>query len=589
MISTSSEFLDEVSTTNKLREAHFKLIFKQVDVTAKSDCIVTSDDTEYMTSAQNIVSGNTDIDRLYASYEPNRSKLDGSFALLPSAPYGDVGWWSSQLSDASTREFTDLKVTFQFSQNHSSVGFTIYWARITEEWAEDFDIVYYDESGVVLETVSVTGNTETLYVSEIGVANYRKIELLIYKWSTAGRRARIIEVEFGIIKEYSRRLQNLSEASVSEVLDRSNLKIISRKLDFRIDNTNDVYNMLNPTGIYQYLQQNQEIEAYAGFKIGGTVEYVPMGIYFLSSWETTETGLFATFTAYDILELMNTTTYYKGDVATTDLMSLAEDILSDYGINQYDLDDSLASIYTDGFIPIVSHKVALQYVAVAAGCTLYVNRYGIISIKQFNTVGTGITQEFTDMLSSPPVVSLSDPIRQVDVSLYTFSVAPSPSVIASTSLYIDGYAILTIPYDKPGFNVSASVDIGSITAETYFAGACILLVTSTGFTTITVSGYEVTSSKTITSVITANETGSSISIDNPLITNIENAVDIGTYLAAELENRDVLTWKSRGNPALELDDIVDVATIYQVKTNARITKQTFVYDGGLSAGMEVIG
>src|SRR5690606_28609111 len=92
---------------------------------------------------------------------------------------------------------------FTFTQPHSSIGLTITFDEPANEYATDFDIVVYDGSNNVIKTFNVRGNDQARWVIDNQpMANYRRIVVTLLKWCKPDRRAKVVEMSFGVIRVY---------------------------------------------------------------------------------------------------------------------------------------------------------------------------------------------------------------------------------------------------------------------------------------------------------------------------------------------------------------------------------------------------
>jgi hypothetical protein len=142
-----------------------------------------------------------------------------------------------------------------------------------------------------------------------------------------------------------------------------------------------------------------------------------VGKYFLNNWETNQNSLEAKFTATDVFDLMHQKKYYKGIIGSTTLYDLAQSVLQDYGFydTDYSIDTALNSIYTTNPLKICTYKEALQQIAIAGMCVYYVDRQGIIILKQLDSTATGYTILRDNMREPTPKITLSPVVKSVDL------------------------------------------------------------------------------------------------------------------------------------------------------------------------------
>ena len=341
----------------------------------------------------------------YATFETDYWALDGSFVLPPkSTEIGyQVGWWSDSLSLAGKTYTVNPKLTNTFTIDHSVVGLGITFDNQTNEYATDFIIRAYDSSNALFDTITVTGNTTANYTITHTIANFRKIEIEIVKWVNAYRRARITEVDFGLIETYTD--TELINANVLEEIDTVNNYVTSNEFKFTVDNQDKSFNILNPDGFYPALQRRQKLTPYIGVeKLDGTTEYVKMGVYYLKEWKSDEGALTASFTSRDILDIASQSDFAGATYVSKSLTYIATDVLTSAGITNYEIDGALDSIIVSGTLPKANHRESLQTVVIAGMAVIYSDREGKVIIKQLNDASAGVTIDFDNVYSSPKIV-----------------------------------------------------------------------------------------------------------------------------------------------------------------------------------------
>ena len=96
-----------------------------------------------------------------------------------------------------------------------------------------------------------------MYYLDTLLQNYQKIVITIIKWAKPNRRARVVEVDFGVAMEYEG--DKLISLKILEVMDLIGSTVPSNEMQFVLDNQDQTFNILNPNGIFRFLMLNQEI------------------------------------------------------------------------------------------------------------------------------------------------------------------------------------------------------------------------------------------------------------------------------------------------------------------------------------------
>ncbi|WP_135553232.1 hypothetical protein [Paenibacillus cymbidii] len=414
-----------------------KVTFDISDVTAAGDVsniTVTTQATAISDKAQ-LIDKDRNATYNLATLETDRFRLDGSFSFADdAAPANNAerGYVSDALCDSDGEFASHPTITITFGSTHSSVGLTITFDAFNGEYATDFIVTAYDASNVVIDTVTVTGNTSTQPKPLGQLLNYKKIVVEIVKWSVGDRRARVLEIDFGIVEVYTD--DNLISMGLIEEMDMSGSKLPSPEFDFTVDNSDRAFNILNPTGFYKYLQQRQQVIAELGVDIGGgLIEYVPLGNYLLWEWTSDEGSLTASFTARTNLDLMANFDYENGTPDSQSLADLAESLFALCGIPNYSIDPALAGITTNSLAKKTTCKNALQMVALAGCANIFVTRDNTITLRCLS-LGDPDDVVTLDNMYAEAQIELEKIVKQVAVTYWTDLDTSSVSTVTAAGV-----------------------------------------------------------------------------------------------------------------------------------------------------------
>jgi hypothetical protein len=280
-------------------------------------------------------------------------------------------------------------------------------------------MIAYDVNNVVLATYAYPNNTLAQVAAYGQLTNYRKVTVTINKWSVPNRRARVAEVDFGIVKVYEGET-GLVSMELNEEVDITSGSLPSPEFKFTVDNSTREFNILNPTGFYKSLQQKQQVKADIGLTYDdGTVEWIPVGNYLLQEWQSDEGSLTTSFFARTKIDLMASFNYENLTPTTKTLYQFAVDIFTLCGVTNYSIDTALQSINTNSLVKKTNCKNVLQMIALAGCAVVYVTRDNIITVKVPPALTTPVdTISLNDQYAEPRIV-LANPVKQVNVSYYT--------------------------------------------------------------------------------------------------------------------------------------------------------------------------
>ncbi|HHY28458.1 MAG TPA: hypothetical protein GX523_17295 [Desulfitobacterium dehalogenans] len=598
MLETSAEFT--TAATLGARRAFARVSFGAYDVTAKSDAVPSANGYQPFTSTLNLID-NVKVPQFnLATLEDDFFKLDGSFYLMPDdvSPADSLAWWSSSISDSTGALAAQPTITVNFSEYHCSLGITLYFDEVNNEYCTDFDVIWYDGE-TILNQESVAGNTEPVHVLVTAVEKYNKVVIVLKKTSSPYRYARLTEIDFGVGKIFTN--DEIVSARIVEEVDPVGTTVSINTLDITVMNEDQQFNMINPDGVYAFLQERQVFMAEAGLELADkTVEWVPLGTYYLSDWKNS-TGLTATLKATNVIGILDKTTYYNSKFWTNaSITSVVQDILDDAAaLNStaafpFVVDPIVQSEVITGYIPIKSHREALQDVLITARANLVVDRNGVIRVTRADYSTPLATVDFDVITSDTPAIEQKPFITSVSAQAYTYQLGEQ-SQIAELTMTYTGVTVVKIPYQGASKNVSANITgAGTIIKASYSATQATITVNGSGEFTLTLMGepYLETSVDVTTSLspIPAGQVPQVATLgDNKLITGRDLASDVTAYLLAYFRRRIKQTFPCLNNPALQAGDCVSVETMFGGYQSGVVEHQAITFAPGLSAEIEVTG
>lgn len=305
----------------------------------------------------------------YASLEHNLFLLDGSFDLYPDDVSGvQTGWQSNNMSGADKVFSAPPWLEFSFSQNQDSFGFTLLFDdKLRTDYPAEAITTAYDAGGAVLGTIT-TYPTSWNHVVDMPIQGYRKVRFEFLRTKLPYRRVRVCEVRFGIKYEYGK--NNVTSVSIKQSVNPWAESLPSAEVDATIDNSSHLYNMINPDGLYAYLQDGQYMEHY--IDIDG--DRVDMGRRYFTAANSDDGGLTANITFNDWLYILDDVEYNNGVTGTWTLSAAIAALLSGTGMTAV-FDGTLGNTTIRKCIPQKTKvREAIRLCAQAAMCTCYVDR-----------------------------------------------------------------------------------------------------------------------------------------------------------------------------------------------------------------------
>lgn len=360
------------SMKSSLRErAYIMISFGLVNQEAQAKATVDNGSYAYYSNKDNIFGEHID-DTVYATFEEEFTKVDGSMFFLPRATEGGRYYDTGIVSDKLVSE---ARCEVVISLNTIATDFKGLTINFGENYPVDFDIV-----GSTGQTIEFRGNTKSKWSTEEVLENTTYIKLVFYKMKNPQSRLRIYSIMFGYGLVY------YNDSVMSSALDSyvSPIGADVPQFDFSVTlkNYDHYFNVDNPNSAINYLETGQEMDIMYGYQTPGsdTIEWIQGNHLWCSEWESDDNT--ATIRCQDIFRNMDGE-YVKGlhSAAGKSYYALAEEILKDAGISEYYIDPRLKKLYSNNPIPRVKYKEALQIIANACRCVLTQSRDGKVQIK----------------------------------------------------------------------------------------------------------------------------------------------------------------------------------------------------------------
>lgn len=398
------------------RWSNIRVKFEIADTDAAEDATPTATSEAAISNLAQTHNRKDEASKKIAALEKDYFLLDGSFELPDETDNGEIGWWSGEISDENGELAVPQVLEFNFTKNHSSIGFTIVFDNKANEYATDFTIQIYDSIGNLLNEDVVIGNTSSVYISEMPVENYRKAKIIFTKTSKPFRRVRVCEVVFGIVEYFDK--DNTTNMNLLYEVSLNAETFSAHELDITIDNIDKKYNMINPKGVYKFLQQGQKLDVEMG--VGPeehSVEKVNMGKFYYSYSQAEDDSITARITGHDLSYTLVRTRCRIGETGTWTVNDAVAAVIADSGLNITTIiPGSIGNRIVNKCIPYnLSHREAIRMIAQAAMCTCYFNRDDELVFEELDVAETAVDILDNDNMSVPAKISDLGRINRVEL------------------------------------------------------------------------------------------------------------------------------------------------------------------------------
>lgn len=197
---------------------------------------------------------------------------------------------------------------------------------------------------------------------------------------------------------------------------------------------------------------------------------------------------------------------------------------------------------------------------------------------------TDFTLDFTSIGENSQKISKIDELKSVSVARYSYTASNDTSTLfegttTETELHVE--------FSGLAQDVQISVSGGTLVSSNIYARAADLVLSS-GTKTVTITGKTLTENSVVVSYPIA-QSGEIDKEENPLITNDTMCQALANHVKSYLQMRNTYEANYRGNPEMEVGDIIGLQTLYTDEMDALILVDEITFDGSLSGKMTVKG
>ncbi len=197
---------------------------------------------------------------------------------------------------------------------------------------------------------------------------------------------------------------------------------------------------------------------------------------------------------------------------------------------------------------------------------------------------TDFTLDFTSIGENSQKISKIDELKSVSVARYSYTASNDASTLfegttTETELHVE--------FSGLAQDVQISVSGGTLVSSNIYARAADLVLSS-GTKTVTITGKTLTENSVVVSYPVA-QSGEIDKEENPLITNDTMCQALANHVKSYLQMRNTYEANYRGNPEMEVGDIIGLQTLYTDEMDALILVDEITFDGSLSGKMTVKG
>ena len=558
----------------------------------------------------------------YATLEDTYTLLDGSyFVSNENVLYTENGFASNYIFS----EIGDTTIKIEnVSEEEPLNGFTIYFVdNLPFNFTLNITTLVTDpDSGDTVEevqTINVVNNSSMVYQHIFGVSTYVKdITLIISSMDKPNNRIRIAYVDFLISDLYYG--DELVDFNVTEEIDLFVENIPANTCSISLNNYPDEtggmkFDPINPVGLVPYLTENTTFVPYIGVLTEDNgIEYVPMGVFYLSDWSSNADGNVSLNGKNVIERLKNITMTSDGTLLTH---SFVNNEMATYFSNMtgYKFSMSIVSITNtflrhNNLLEWFQARLPFYIMYYSSAMNQYISRKFYVTRNNVITLTT-LNEESIDNIDRTQLKddlkyetkSIINKVEITDITNYSMSSSQKENVIDDSHTILENEEYTWYTFDKyikySNATFSYTVASGSGTATLIDVNHYMAYVKFTGTVgsviNVTYNAYIYDEPPTKLWTFTNDyKTGDTLELDfheyyNANDSALENSARF--YLTRDKKYK--VTASTIGDPSLESGDTVAIQTRYTDTNdgykNVIITKQQFTFDGGLSCELEGLG
>lgn len=337
-----------------------------IDITALADStIVSADNVEFGDLSLFQEKGNLPV---YGTMELNRFVLDGTRQILP-VTGKKAAFWSKDMSDERCVFVRPPKVTVNFSKVHSSIGIKLYFA---EEAPGKIRITWYDLWGNAMKK-NVFEPDSAEYFCGMQVEDYAGLTVEFLESAFPYRYVEYYYNEYGAQIEWG--ADTITEANVVEEIDVTGATLAVNKAELSIVDTDNNFELWNKDGNWKYIQNGQKM------RISEWIdnEEIPIGSFYIQNWSNSKN--IVKFNLADRIGMLDKTRFCEGRIYESESAGdIIDAIMLSAGVEQYTISDEVREMRLTGYLPIGTHRQALQQVVFACGAVADCGRSDSIEV-----------------------------------------------------------------------------------------------------------------------------------------------------------------------------------------------------------------
>lgn len=601
MIAISDDFKNAIKDKNREVKGYAEVLYSHEDIEGSLDSEGIGTDEAIIVSSENEVLNGNRVVTNYASLEENYFKLDGSF-ILPSNPLLLENVNTGYISDNIVGNYMNKKIRINNITNNNVKNMTIYFKDNIPSTVK-VEIYYIIDNETNKMTKSISENLNNVVHFEFDeISSISYIDISFDNFQYANRRIRIPKIEFGMTNVYKD--NELISFTTIEQISEFNIETPIDECDLIIDNYDNKFDIMNPTGMIRYLNENVQVTPYIGIMTEHNgIEYVPMGIYYLQNY-TNNSDKTTTFHCEKNFKKLSTSSgifrTYVSEYYNTNPRKYFETLCDNYGIENYTFDVvTTNNIINDMYFPLSSKLEQLNNFAIFTNSVIRNGRNNDVIIEN---IGTSLEDTLTlNEMKTIPEYNVKNILKSVIINITDFNRKDSAGeTLFNGAINVNEENPFILKYDKPLLIMreftpeltEEQFEEAEIIQPFYFFNTNKL----EGQFNLNISVSSELTRSTVPYTFSYNNDGAEIEIDSVFYNYLTQYAGLTPQTAikntADFIENNYKKYNIKidyfGNPAYETNDVLKIETPYGYKT-MRILKHSLTFNGALSGTIEGVG
>lgn len=185
-----------------------------------------------------------------------------------------------------------------------------------------------------------------------------------------------------------------------------------------------------------------------------------------------------------------------------------------------------------------------------------------------------------------PVVTKQAMCKTVTINCYNYTLEAEAKELYKETVGIDGQQTILQINHGAAAEITASMTGGTIVSQTHYTYQSIVTVSGTGELTLTGKNLVTTTTGVVRNINTKGVDKDAL--NNPLITDMENAATEAEWVADYFAKRNQLSVSYRGSPELDVYDLIYMESQFKPYFPVRLMEQTIDFNGGLSGKIKAV-